>query len=157
MDFIKNNIWSILLFLCLAVPGFFFFGDSVGEEKVRESRVVFENGRSVLIEIADTEMERRIGLSDRDYLEAGTGLLFVHDVREVPSYWMKGMRFSIDFIWIDNGEIVDLTQNAPPEDPAITYYSPSSPITHVLEVNAGFIEEYDLSVGDTLDIVLLEQ
>jgi len=114
--------------------------------------LTFDNGASVFIEIADTEKERRQGLSERVSLSVGYGLLFIHETRETPSYWMKDMFFPIDIIWIDDGEVIGLTQNAEPENPARTFYTPPSPVTHVLEVNAGFIEQRGISVGNTIDI-----
>jgi len=62
---------------------------------------------------------------------------------------MKEMKFSIDIIWIDNGKVVGFVENAPlPTDNEIPTFSSPSPVTHVLEVNAGFVNTHSLKVVD---------
>ena len=80
------------------------------------------------------------------------GLLFIHEQTETPSYWMKDMQFPIDFIWLKDNQIVDITENAPTEDPPTTYYTPKTPINQVLEVNAGYVAKQGLKIGQILDI-----
>lgn len=88
------------------------------------------------------------------------GMLFVLPERHIYSFWMKGMMFDLDMIWIDCGAeglgsldlsaclIVDVTENAKaPVSPAnrLPTYSPAQPATHVLEVVAG---DYQRLFGD---------
>jgi len=122
-----------------------------------EALVTLPNGSVVYADVADSTPERTRGLSGREALKPFEGMLFVHDQLEVPNYWMPDMNFSIDIIWLVDDEIVGFSKNAIPEDPAQTYYSPEIPINMVLEVNAGFVEENELIVGDFLDIEFVEE
>ena len=120
-----------------------------------EPSILLPDGLTIMIEVADTDAERRQGLSGRESLQEETGLLFIHETKSIPSYWMNGMLISLDFVWLNDGVVVDLTENVPPEDPPVSFYSPSGLVDTVLEVNAGFIEKHSLSVGDYLDIDLV--
>src|SRR3954468_18474194 len=51
-------------------------------------------------EIADTGDLRGRGLGFRDGLKPGHGMIFIFDDASPRSFWMKGMRFCLDIIWI---------------------------------------------------------
>lgn len=101
------------------------------------------------VEIADTPEKQEKGLSGRDSLDENAGMLFVFQ-DNAPGFWMKDMKFPLDFIWINaGGEIVEILPNIDPS----TYpqvYEPLEPVKYVLEVNAGAAEANGLAVGDTL-------
>jgi hypothetical protein len=46
-------------------------------------------------------------------------MLFIFESEGLYSFWMKGMRFPLDMVWI-NAEcaVVDITKEVPPPDPA---------------------------------------
>jgi uncharacterized membrane protein (UPF0127 family) len=108
------------------------------------------------VEIADTPFLRSRGLSYRDGLRPGTGMLFVFSEPAIQDFWMKGMRFCLDIVWIENGEIVGAAQNACPEpgvsDDALTRYESPEPVTYVLEVPAGWLAAHDYSSGTPVTI-----
>jgi len=112
--------------------------------------------KEYLVEVADTESSRQKGLSQRDSLEEGKGMLFIFPSENIiPVFWMKDMRFSIDIIWINDGRIVKIDKNLPfPEDSTqdsdLTKYSPGGPIDYVLEINATESDKYKFKVGDSV-------
>ena len=81
---------------------------------------------------------------------------------------MKGMRFGLDMVWIDCGErkdaeegmrngcvVIDVTEDVLVEedpDKPVNFYSPKMPVTHVLEVPEGWVEENEVKVGDVVKI-----
>jgi uncharacterized membrane protein (UPF0127 family) len=90
------------------------------------------------------------------------GMLF--DFGATPSgvaFWMKDMKFNLDFIWIaqnpstGSGQVVGITPNAPkpnsPSDPLPDFYPPE-PVNQVLEVNAGWTQKNNISVGDIVHL-----
>ncbi|MFN3487243.1 MAG: nucleotide-binding domain containing protein, partial [Planctomycetota bacterium] len=94
-------------------------------------RVEVRIGRLVIdAEVARTAEERAQGLSGRDSLAEDAGMLFVLEREHVPSFWMKGMRFPLDFVWVSaEGRVVDLLRAGRsvvvytargPADPAIS-------------------------------------
>lgn len=107
-------------------------------------------------EYALTEPQRTKGLSGRDSLLIGQGLLFVFEQKGKYTFWMKDMKFPIDIIWIgDDKKIAYVTQNALPEpgksDKDLTRYSPNVDSKYVLEINAGLAAANNLQVGDQFD------
>ena len=111
-------------------------------------------------EIADTSELRSRGLSFRDGLEDGTGMLFVYPDAGIRSFWMPSMSFCLDIIWIEGGEIAGVAENACPEPGVPTselerYPSPV-PVTYVLEVPAFWMRDNGIEVGSDVEITFPE-
>ena len=118
--------------------------------------VVLQIGtQQLLVQIAKTNAEREQGLSGRNALSDNQGMLF--DFSDTPGgtpgFWMKDMKFDLDFIWINQGKVIGITPNvsAPksPNDILKTYYPPS-PVDEVLEVNSGWAKLHNIKVGDVV-------
>jgi len=107
-------------------------------------------------DIADTESERDKGLSGRSSLADDRAMLFRFDVPAVPVFWMKDMKFPLDIIWIRNGKVVGYVTDIYPEpgvsERDIKRYSPSTPIDMALEVPAGSVGRYGVSIGDGVTV-----
>lgn len=106
--------------------------------------------------MAITPSERTKGLSDRESLEPRTGMLFIFEDRRASTFWMKGMRFPLDFVWISEGcRVADITSNVPfpkQDTPtsALPTYTSSVPAAYNFEINAGEAGELGIRVGDTV-------
>ncbi|MBI2371317.1 MAG: DUF192 domain-containing protein [Deltaproteobacteria bacterium] len=114
--------------------------------------VVEIRGTAIEVEIVDTPEARARGLSGRDRLGSRQGMLFLFEEPDLHTFWMKDMRFALDFIWIREGRIVDLTQNVPPPRPGETLrtYTPGQRADTVLEMTAGSVRRLGLRVGDAV-------
>lgn len=114
------------------------------------------NETPILVEIVDTPAKRTLGLSYRPSLPEDEGMLFVFENKQPVRFWMKGMEFPLDIIFIADGKIVDIAENAMPQpgvsDENLKSYVPSEPVDHVLEVNAGFVSKHDIKIGDSVVI-----
>ena len=136
-------ITAVLLAIAL---GYYYVRHPLGEKALI-------NGHTVRLELAVTDTEREKGLGDRDSLAADSGMLFVYQNKDRYGFWMKGMRFPLDFVWIDGNRIVDLSENIPaPATPGDRPYelSPHAPVDKVLEVNAGVIQKLGIRIGNTI-------
>ncbi len=107
----------------------------------------------VLVDIADTDALREKGLSGRNTLKEGTGMLFVFETADRYGIWMKDMKFPIDIIWIDEAmHIVSIeTKVAPSTYPAV--FKPTVASTYVLELPSGFSSAHNLMVGGKIRII----
>lgn len=104
----------------------------------------------VQLDYATTPEARAQGLSGRDQLGIGHGMLFSFTSPGKQCFWMKDMRFSIDMIWLDaNNKIVTIKPNASPESYPESF-CPTGDATQVLELPAGSAERNGLTVGNTL-------
>ena len=114
------------------------------------------NGHPVRLELALTPPEKERGLGYRDSLATDSGMLFVYQNKDRYGFWMKGMRFPLDFIWIDGNRVVELSEHigAPATDTSrAVELSPKTPVDKVLEVNAGVIEKLGVRVGDIIQFI----
>ncbi|HEY4510000.1 MAG TPA: DUF192 domain-containing protein [Candidatus Paceibacterota bacterium] len=112
------------------------------------------NGHMLELEIMRTPGEQARGLSGRESREENAGMLFVYETLVTPGFWMKEMNFSIDIIWIDaDKRVVDISENLAPETfPEL--FHPRSPVQYVLEVNAGWADAHNISIGDPVEFQL---
>lgn len=102
-----------------------------------DMKTVRANGRTIDAEVARTGEQKVQGLSDRNCLGNGKGMLFVYDLSGDYCYWMKDMNFAIDMIWIDDEQkIVTIKEGVTPSTYPQTF-CPDKPARYVLEVNAG--------------------
>ncbi len=113
------------------------------------SSVTIRN-QKIFVELAVTEEEKRNGLSNRAQLAPDHGMLFLMGEPAYHGFWMKDMKFPLDFIWIRDKTVVDLTENVPNplgNEPPINL-KPRTPADKVLEVNVGTIATYQMTIGD---------
>lgn len=107
-------------------------------------------GKEYALEIADSDDERSLGLGERDSLCGSCAMLFTFDRPGRYAFWMKGMRFPIDIVWLSGDEVVHVERNIPADSRAI--YAPAASADRVLELNAGEAEE--LSLHDRIRLSL---
>lgn len=110
---------------------------------------------NLLAEVAVTPDESALGLGYRDSLFERGGMLFDLHSTTVPTFWMKGMRFPLDMIWIgEDKKVASITANVSPEpgvpDEQLKRYSPASPVRYVLEVNAGAAAMFGIAPGSQM-------
>ncbi|HZZ98555.1 MAG TPA: DUF192 domain-containing protein [Candidatus Saccharimonadia bacterium] len=127
--------------------------------KRRESMVTLKIGNTQLtVEPARTEAQIERGLGYRDKV-SGDGMLFYLPQPAVATFWMKGMRFPLDFIWINVNTVTDITENVPPPvsanipDDKMPLYRPNGIVTQVLEVPAGFVKAHNIQKGDSVTLL----
>lgn len=125
---------------------------TVSENK-KNTKVVIGN-TTIDAVIASTEEERTLGLSSYEALLPNEGMLFVFEEPDIYGFWMEGMKFALDIIWIDeNKEIIHAEENILPESyPEI--FQPAKNSLYVIEVPAGFFSKNNLKVGDKVSFAI---
>lgn len=145
-----------IITLAILSPLLLFAGCSNKDNSISENynRTIFVAKQELRVEVVDTDNAREIGLSGRTHLNNENGMLFDFTNTNIskPSFWMKDMKFDIDIIWIYNNSIVEIEPYVPATYGSINLptYSPSTDITHVLEVPAGWVDKYKIKVGDRI-------
>ncbi len=121
--------------------------------QTRSSRTTIDfQGVHLNLEVALTNEETNRGLSGRDTLPEDQGMLFIFDTPDRYSFWMKGMRFPLDIIWIgDDFRIVDMTRGVSEYSFPETF-RPKFPVKYVLEVNAGWLDRHGVTIGTHVPI-----
>lgn len=107
----------------------------------------------IKVEIAETTAEQVKGLAGRAEICETCGMLFEYSDYQIRNFWMKGMQFPLDVIWILNDEIVGIEKNVQILDSADETSRIKSPkvVNRVLEVPAGLADQYGLEAGDKIE------
>lgn len=132
--------------------------------------VTIQIGRKVYrLEIAATAEAWRQGLSNRRQLPANAGMLFRFDQPVLERFWMQGMQFPLDFIWLKDDVVVQIAENIlPPCENSskwalslnskpvctknVTILEPDQFFDKVIELNAGEIKQSGIKIGDVITI-----
>lgn len=138
---------SLFLILFLAVLIILFIGlQFFSPSKLKTVEI---NGIRISAEIADTSVKKAKGLSGRSSLPENKGMLFLFQKPDYYHFWMKNMLVPLDFVWIRDKKVVEITENVQPAD----YQPPKNLIPKnkadaVLEINAGLIGKFNIKAGD---------
>ena len=150
--FIRLNI---RLLLGLAVVIFFVLvGVYLLTQNTKETFVAV-NDSKFQVEIAQTDTEKQIGLSNTESLPEDEGMLFLFDTPDYYSFWMRDMQFPIDIIFINGNKVTTVISNAlPPSETggSLPTFQPTEKSDKVLEVNAGIAKKYNITEGSVIDI-----
>lgn len=125
----------------------------VGCTRELDTATVTVDGHRFDVEIARTGAQIRDGLSGRDQLPAGHGMLFEFDGTSEQQVWMPEMNFAIDIAWIADGSVlrVDTLQpcTLPDQDHCRKWTSPA-PVDALLEVPADALD--GVEAGDQVRV-----
>lgn len=137
-------VWSIYSFLQKPAPARY----QTNNLQLTTSDLVLRIGEdAVSVEVADTNEERAQGLSGRERLALGTGMLFVFEEPGIYGFWMKDMKFPIDIVWIDeNWIVIGVEREVEPKTFPKPFYPPSE-VLYVLELNSGVAAELGIDMG----------
>ena len=105
------------------------------------------------VELAQDDASRTRGLMFREQMDAGHGMLFIHDREEPQAYWMKNTKIALDILYFDNGRrLVSQQRDVPPcsAGDACPPYPSFKPARYVLELNAGQAAKLKLEDGAEL-------
>lgn len=124
----------------------------------RERATIVVGETTVQVDLAVEPSEQTLGLGYRNGLDEDSGMLFVGSAPRTRTFWMKGMRFCLDIIWVEGGEIVGAAENACPDPPGTPdsdrmIYSSGVPVSHVLEMPAGWLDAHGYGPGTPVELV----
>lgn len=106
---------------------------------------------TVWVEIAQDNLTRTKGLMFRNDMPEDQGMLFIFEVPQMLSFWMKNTYLPLDIAFIDHkGVITDIHQMAPLD--TVPRYASSVPTLYALEVNQGFFAKKGIRVGDVVQM-----
>lgn len=102
---------------------------------------------SFVVELADTDRQREIGLMHRNDLAANHGMLFDFQGEQMLRFWMRNTFIPLDMIFIRaTGEIIFIAENTVPHSDA--QVASPQPVQAVLEVPGGTSARLGLKAAD---------
>ncbi|MBI5400314.1 DUF192 domain-containing protein [Candidatus Saganbacteria bacterium] len=114
--------------------------------------------KTYTLEIARTMEEKGQGLSDRNTMASDHGMIFIFKHKGHPSFTMHGMKFPLDFVWLDHNKVVELTEYVQRPTP-VTASESLMPITPeqdfdlAIELNAGEIKANGIKITDVVSFI----
>ncbi len=118
-------------------------------------QTVYKRGRKLFsAEEASCIVKKMLGLMFRPKLEKNGAMVFSFPFESRWSFWMLGMRFPIDIIFMDkNGVVVHIERAARPLSFDMSTWKTIKPpikCMHVIEINAGEAGNKRIRIGDVL-------
>ena len=150
----KQRKITFLLIVILVLIFIECFLSRFFQKKNSNSVFLIINNIKIEVEVADTPLKREKGLSGRNNLANGQGMLFIFEKEDRYPFWMKGMKFSLDFIWINKNKIVEISTGIkPPKDPndIPEVLIPAQNVNMVLEVPAGFVNQHKIKIDEKVE------
>jgi len=151
----KLIIFSIAVMVLLVGAAYLFLRWSMSPVSIiinpgLERRTIMVGSTKLSVEVAATADEQQQGLSDRLSLAPDAGMLFPLVDPSKNGFWMKDMKFPLDFIYFDQGRVVETKENVPNALVPMPFF-PNETVDTVLEVNAGWVNGHGIKVGDASD------
>ena len=142
-----NKIVIITLVLAVCLGGWWLYKNL----QIKEGFMKMMVGKAtVKVQVRDTMEGRRQGLSGFEKLEEDEGMLFVFPRSLRYGFWMKEMKFDLDFVFIKDDLVVEILEGvpAPKEGEQPIKIQPKQEVNKVLEVNSGWAKRQRVKVGD---------
>lgn len=113
-------------------------------------KVVRIDGQLFLARTPISQKAYEKGLGGQKHIGRHSAMLFKFSRQDRYAFWMKGMDFDLDIIWVADGRIVHMKKNFSAASSEIV--ESDAPADDVLEVRAGTADQYGFKVGDRVDI-----
>ena len=99
---------------------------------------------TIAIEIADTDAERQRGLMQRRSLGYDRGMLFIFEETSTDGMWMKNTPLPLDIVFVSpDSQVINIARRTTPFSEETI--EPAAPRRFVVEVRAGFANEFGLT------------
>ncbi len=126
-------------------------GDRAGDDEPsfeKEGTLTFlQNGtklKTIDIEIADSDAERQRGLMRHRSLGYDRGMLFIFDDVDESGMWMKNTPLPLDIVFVaPDSQVINIARRTTPFSEETI--EPEAPKKFVVEVRAGFANEFGLT------------
>jgi uncharacterized membrane protein (UPF0127 family) len=155
----KLEIIGIIAVFTIAIILLF---SNVLQHKPKENQYVFRKdgelsfvdstGKSLTkidIQIAANDFDRELGLMYRKSMGMKQGMLFIFPEESIQSFWMRNTEISLDMIFVNKGrKIVTIHKNTTRLSDQT--YKSTKPAEYVIEVDAGFCDNFNIKVGDKI-------
>lgn len=156
-----KNTNTVLIVLGILLVSFLFWknytpGETLVVDNIKNTPAINRvsiGDTFINVRLADTPEKKELGLGGTQSMPEDEGMLFIFNQSYPYPFWMKGMLFPIDIIWVDgNGKIIFIKKNATVESYPETF-APALPAKYVLEVNSGFTDRHNINEGDTISFL----
>jgi uncharacterized protein len=132
-------------------------GTQIPADRYLQAKVIVNNFE-LIADLAITNDQQIKGLDVKEQLKENEGMLFVEKQPAKYDFWMRGMKFPIDIIWLDNDRtVIHIEHNLQPcvSDLDCPLHSPDKDALYILETVAGFSKKHNVEIGTHMDFHLI--
>ena len=141
--------FKIIFIFCLLINLSSFF--NFKKIQAEEYKWMVNDDTTLLLEISDNFLKRKIGLMNRESLKSNQGMIFIYERLEPINIWMFNTLIPLDIIFLKENKIIKITHNAMPcLDLPCKLYPSLEPVDMIIEINGGQAKVFNLKVGDNL-------
>jgi len=116
----------------------------------RGDAVLIAGSHRYYLQLAVTPAQQELGLGQRAKLPLDHGMLFVYYSSGTRCFWMKGMKFALDMIWVSSAdEVVSVQRDISPKSYPSVYCAQSQ---DVIELDAGQAQFAGIVVARVLKV-----
>ena len=143
---------NIFIFLTLIFSFQVIKGQQITTHSLQKNqRICNKNNDCILFELARTRQELSLGLMFREKLDENAGMLFDYGSPKYVNIWMLNTLIPLDIIFINNGIILKIIEDAQPcKALPCKIYNSEYPVNKVLEINSGKSKKMNLKIGQKL-------
>jgi uncharacterized membrane protein (UPF0127 family) len=124
---------------------------STCQSKLRSDKKIKIGSTKLTIQEANTEQAREKGLGGQSCIPANQAMLFTYSRPGYYQFWMKGMKFPIDIIWINSDKkVIQVSSNISPNTFPETFAS-DQPAQYILETKANQAGKLHITRGTSLE------
>lgn len=131
---------AVLLLGCMGVSSYISYENKLVAESYPDRAIIETSSGSTVarVEVQADRVGQIKGLSGRATLEAASEMLFPVRPALLVQVWMKGMNFPLDILFVKDGRVISVVENAPPcktvaeECPV---YNSTGPVDTVIELH----------------------
>lgn len=114
-----------------------------------ESKQIKIGQKTITVEIANTNAQRRLGLMNRTNLAEDDGMLFIFEHEQSLSFWMKNTKIPLSVGYFDkNKKLINILDMQPAEpylsDYELKVYKSARPALYALEMNLGWFKKNNI-------------
>jgi uncharacterized membrane protein (UPF0127 family) len=116
----------------------------------RHDGSVVIDGQKIFVEAARNSTEFEKGLAGRPCIPADQGMFFSFSKEGRYPFWMKGMKFPIDIVWITSGHRVAAIEVDEQPSTFPDKFVNKIPAMYVLELKANRSKELNMEIGSAV-------
>lgn len=107
--------------------------------------------------VTENDTDKKNGLAIFDDIKENEGMLFEFEQEDYHTFWMRGMKFDIDIIFLDGEKkVIQIFENVQKDsyksEEDYKLYTSKLKSKYVIEIKSGEVKKNNLKIGDVIKL-----